>query len=129
MGLHMNGPDLYYALSNDGRRFTPQQKLFSHRDASDRYIVAVGFVTKENKLLGVLYGAGAKGSLDQNRIFARWLQKPVFITKADGSKIEATESFGPDRAAIHSSKPIAGMLQSPIRIPVTLTPGRAYQLK
>jgi hypothetical protein len=138
MGLHMNGPELYYALSRDGLNFSSQRKLFSHRDDTDRYIVAIGFVTKANKLLGVLYGAGAKGSLDENRIFARWLQKRVVISRNDGSKLEATESLGPDRAVIRSTTPFIGSIElfdedgatsrgtSP---PAEFKPGRSYELK
>jgi hypothetical protein len=130
MGLHHNGPDLFYALSNDGLHFQPPRKLFAHRDEADRYIVAIGFVTRGNKLLGVLYGAGAKPSLDQNRIFARWLQPHVVVTKKNGEKLEATESLGPDRAAIRSSEPISGTLQVATEtLSVELKPGRSYQLK
>jgi hypothetical protein len=130
MGLHLNGPDLFYALSKDGLHFQPPQKLLDHRDEADRYIVAVGFVTSGNKLLGVLYGAGAKGSLDANRIFARWLQPRVVVTKKNGEKIEATESLGPDRAVIRSSEPISGSLQlSTTTVAAELKPGRSYQLK
>ena len=80
MGLHFNDDSLRYSLSNDGVSFSSEQDLFGNLSAQDLYIVAVGFVTKSDRLLGVLYGAGAVASLDQNQIFARWLQKKDGIT-------------------------------------------------
>ena len=72
---------LFFSASpNDGVTFNPQHVLFQNVSAQDRYIVALGFVTKGTQLLGALYGAGPVESLDQNQIFARWLQKKVLIT-------------------------------------------------
>ena len=69
-------------------------------------MVAVGFVTKgssaftpPSEVLGVLYGAGAVASLDQNRIFARWLQKRCVIN-IEGQNYEAHAAFGPDSQLI-----------------------------
>ena len=59
MGLHFNDDSLRYSLSNDGVSFSSEQDLFGNLSAQDLYIVAVGFVTKSDRLLGVLYGAGA----------------------------------------------------------------------
>jgi hypothetical protein len=111
------------------------QKLLTHEGDQDRYIVAVGFVTSDQKnLLGVLYGAGAVGSLDANRIFARWLQKRVVM---DG-KIEPAEAIGPDRAVIKTNDSLKGSLElfdddGNTRIAVAnrveLRPGHAYQLE
>lgn len=46
-----------------------------------RYIVSVGLVVSEDgaRLLGALYGAGTASTLDQNRIFAAWLQRQVLF--------------------------------------------------
>ena len=86
MGIHANGPELYQSLSRDGMRFGTSHTLLRHLDDADRHIVAIGWVTeggqdeRGRRVLGVLYGAGAVKSLDQNRIFARWLQKRVMFT-------------------------------------------------
>ena len=86
MGIHANGPELYQSLSRDGMRFETSHTLLRHLDDADRHIVAIGWVTegaqdeRGRRVLGVLYGAGAVKSLDQNRIFARWLQKRVMFT-------------------------------------------------
>lgn len=98
MGLHMNTDRLWYSLSNDGRIFkTPPESLLSSLGDADRYIVAVGFVTRGNCLLGLLYGAGADPGLAQNRIFARWLQKKAVFIDSAGTRHEAIGAYGPDR--------------------------------
>lgn len=48
-------------------------------------------------MLGALYGASAVESLDQNRIFARWLQKMVVITDSSGKQYLPQGASGPDR--------------------------------
>jgi hypothetical protein len=59
-------------------------------------------------VLGLLYGAGAKPSLDANRIFARWLQKKLILTTADGKKIEPTAALGPDRQVTETDRDLSG---------------------
>ena len=86
-----------YSLSNDGRNFPPEQTLFKNISAQDLYIVALGFVMKGNQLLGALYGASAVETLDQNQIFARWLQKKLIIKDDSGSTHQPTGGYGPDR--------------------------------
>ncbi len=100
MGLHMNREGLWYSLSSDGEIFAPEQPLLTHAGPEDRYIVALGWVTDANRLLGVLYGAGAVPELNRNRIFARWLQKRVVFTSKDGAVCEASGAVGPDRQII-----------------------------
>ena len=100
MGLHMNTDTLWYSLSADGMHFEPEQVLAKNLGPADRYIVAIGWVTNGNRLLGVLYGAGAKPSLDRNRIFVRWLQKKVVFTDGSGKRHEPAGSLGPDRQVI-----------------------------
>ncbi len=97
MGVHFNGELVRYSLSSDGVSFAPEQILFPHLSAQDRYMVAVDFVTQGDKLLGVLYGASAVASLDQNQIFARWLQKKVVLVDSSGNQIPVQGSYGPDR--------------------------------
>jgi hypothetical protein len=102
MGLHMNTDHLSYSVSSDPLHFPPAKTLFDHLDATDRYMVAIGFVCQGGQelpgrhVLGVLYGAGASPNLAENRIFARWLQKRI-VLKAAGKTYEPTHSFGPDR--------------------------------
>ncbi len=101
MGLHLNREGLWYSMSPDGDAFEPEQPLLTHAGPEDRYIVALGWVTDGNRLLGVLYGAGAVPELNRNRIFARWLQKRVVFTSDDGTVCEPTSAVGPNRQLIH----------------------------
>jgi len=57
----------------------------------------VGFVTKSNQVLGALYGASAVPTLDQNEIFARWLQKKLLLTDSAGKSHSPQGGYGPDR--------------------------------
>lgn len=108
MGLHRNHEQIWFSLSPDGMNFAPMQSLLTNASPADRYIVAVGWVTRGEqekpgrRLLGVLYGAGAKPSLDQNRIFARWLQPRVVIRTAEGRRYSGTLARGPDRQLIQT---------------------------
>lgn len=104
MGLHMNREGLWYSMSPDGDTFAPEQPLLTHAGPEDRYIVALGWVTDGNRLLGVLYGAGAVPELNRNRIFARWLQKKVVFTSDDGTVCEPTGAVGPNRQIIPISE-------------------------
>jgi putative Ig domain-containing protein len=88
---------IFYGLSNDGANFPPVQTLFSNISQQDFYIVAVGFVTKSNQVLGALYGASAVPTLDQNEIFARWLQKKLLLTDSAGKSYSPQGGYGPDR--------------------------------
>lgn len=105
MGMHSNSNQLFYALSRDGMTFDPAHDLMASRDAADRYMVAIGWVTsgsqemKSRRLLGFLYGAGAKATLDANRIFACWLQKKVSFSDANG-EIAGSCALGPDAQLI-----------------------------
>ena len=110
MGLHMNGGQTWFSLSPDGMNFAPMQPLFTHASPVERYIVAVGWVTRGEQaqggrqLLGVLYGSGAVTTLDQNRIFARWLQPRIVIRTADGTRLTGTYARGPARQLIPLEK-------------------------
>lgn len=96
MAAHMNGDTLWYALSRDGMSFAPRHVLTRCRSEADRYMVAVGWVTDGERLYGFLYGAGATPHLNENRIFAKWLQKRVEVTLEDGSVPETLGAVGPD---------------------------------
>lgn len=139
MGLHANRDGLWYALSRDGMQFGPERELGKNLGDSDRYIVALGWVTRGERLLGFLYGAGASPELNRNRIFARWLQKKVVFTDASGKRYEPAGALGPDRQVIRleSKGSIEGRLEvlgedgrTPVGPPVaaTLTPGGVYLL-
>jgi hypothetical protein len=115
MGLHLNGPAVHFAVSRDGAKFPPPRVLFGHLDDADKYMVAVGWVTdgdqeaEGRRVLGVLYGAGAVGSLDQNRIFARWLQKRVVVETETGT-VEVDRAVGPDGQRAAWSEKVVGRI-------------------
>ena len=138
MGLHLNTDRVWFSLSNDGVNFSPEQTLFTPTSAQDLYIVALGFVTKGNRVLGALYGASAVTTLDQNRIFARWLQKKVVIADPSSVTHVAQGGFGPDRQWFQV--PPAGSLEGTMTITaedgftplgsgaVSVKAGKAYRL-
>jgi hypothetical protein len=101
LGFHQNGPNLFYSLSTNAVRFSRELSLFAHRTIEDQYIVSMGFVIASDKtgtqrVLGVLYGAGAAPSLDANRIFARWLQLKVVFVPDEGLRCYPFAARGPD---------------------------------
>lgn len=108
MVLHRNGNELRYAVGTSPANFTPSKNLLTNQNAADRYIVAAGWVTKNNRLYGVLYGAGAVPTLDRNAINAKWLQKKV-IFETDLSKEQlggTAKAYGPNRLQISMNKAI-----------------------
>ena len=140
MGLVGADPkqSIFFSLSNDGITFDAQRLLFRNLSAQDLYIVAVGFVTRGNQVLGALYGAGAVESLDQNRIFARWLQKRVVLTDSSGVQYFPQGSYGSDRQLFQA--PASGLLEGTMVVYaedgitplgsslVALTAGKSYSL-
>jgi hypothetical protein len=100
MGLHANHDRLWYALSPNGMKFGPERELGASLGAEDKYIVAVGWVVREECLLGFLYGAGAVPELNRNRIFARWLQKNMVFIDTAGKQLPVAGALGPDRQII-----------------------------
>jgi hypothetical protein len=94
---------LWQTVSTDGATFPASQALLTHLGAADAYIVALGWVVRGpeespgRKLLGVLYGAGPVRGLNENSIFARWLQKRVVFVANDGIRIAGTKALGSDR--------------------------------
>ena len=138
MGLHVNGDRLLFSLSQDGMKFPAARVLCKSVEDADRYMVAVGWVTSgQDRVLGLLYGAGSTPSLDANRIFARWLQKKAMLHSA-GKAIEPQGALGPDRQVFVARAP----LQTKIDLlgedgrtliarsagEIELRPGRAYQI-
>ncbi len=112
MALHKKGDvgltakdceKLWYSLSNDGKVFGKELRIPGARGEEDRFIFAVGFVTRSDRILGVLYGAGASERCERNSIFGYWLQKRVLLTadrdysRGNGTEVEAEGALGPDR--------------------------------
>jgi len=139
MGLHMNGDKLWYSLSNDGRQFRQCQELARNMGDKDRYMVAIGWVVRGNRLLGYLYGASPVPSLDRNRIYGRWLQKKVVFVADDGTRYEPSGALGPDRQIIPVPKSGAinghfevyaedGTTRVAESLPGTLVAGAVYML-
>lgn len=140
MGIHMNGDKLWYSLSQDGMKFAAPKELAKNLGDADRYIVAIGWVTKDNSVLGYLYGAGAVSDLNRNRIFGRWLQKKAVFVADDGTRYEPAGALGPDRQIIKvpSGKEIKGHFMicdedgSTVladNIGATIIPGAPYTLE
>ncbi|MBN1593989.1 MAG: hypothetical protein JW941_12165 [Candidatus Coatesbacteria bacterium] len=100
MGLHMNTQRLWYSLSLDGMHFQPARELAANLGDADKYIVAIGWVVHDERVLGFIYGAGEVPELNRNRLFARWLQKKVVLIAEDGTRYEGTAALGPDRQII-----------------------------
>jgi hypothetical protein len=100
MLLHHNGDSLAQSASTDSAHFPDPRTLFTALGNQDRYMVACGLVAHGDSAYGVLYGSGAMKSLDQNRIFARWLQKRVVFRTAKGDIAVKGRSLGPDRLLV-----------------------------
>ncbi len=116
MALHHNGDHLTYLLGRDGMHFGVARTVCKNLDDADRYMVAIGWVTAGEqekpgrRLLGCLYGAGAKGSLDQNRIFATWLQKKALIVSGEKA-YGPIGALGPDRQVFQLDAPMTGSIR------------------
>jgi hypothetical protein len=138
MGLHGNTDRLWWTSSADGLHFGPERELARALGERDRYIVAIGWVVRDGRVLGFLYGAGAVGSLDRNRIFARWLQKKVAFTEASGRAVEVVGGLGPDRQVLRIG--VGQRIRGKLRVcgenggdlgamDVELTAGEMYRLR
>lgn len=76
---------------------------FQNYGADDAYAATCTTVQDGQRILGILYGACAKPSVDENRIFARWLQKKVVFSGA--SRWDQQTEFGPDIARLAMTPP------------------------
>jgi hypothetical protein len=152
MALHKKGDvtgaddndKLWFSLSADGKTFGPEQRMPGAREEMDRYIFSVGFLARKDRILGVLYGAGASERCERNQIFAYWLQKRVVLTsrreytRGNGLQFEAASALGPDRQwfKLPHGIPFEGTItvyaeDGVTKLgtqPVTLQPGVAYRL-
>jgi len=145
-GLGVKDADkLWYSLSNNGKTFGPEHRLPGAREEMDRYIFAVGFLTRKDRVLGVLYGAGPSVQCARNQIFGYWLQKRVQISAkldynvGNGAEYEAQGALGPDRQWI--KLPLGEAFDGKLSVfsedgvtllwstPVKLAPGGVYRLK
>ena len=119
MGLHENGTRLWQTVSSNGLAFPAARTLLTNLEAADSYIVALGWVVRGpqespgRKLLGVLYGAGPVSALNQNSLYARWLQKRVVFVANDGTGYPGTKALGPDRQllAVPDAGPVTGRFE------------------
>jgi hypothetical protein len=119
MGLHENGTRLWQTVSSNGVAFPAARTLLTNLEAADAYIVALGWVVRGQqessgrKLLGVLYGAGPVSALNQNSLYARWLQKRVVFVADDGTRFPGTKALGPDRQllAVPDAGPVTGRFE------------------
>ena len=112
MGLHANGDRLWYALSQDGMKFGPERELAANLGTEDKYVVAIGWVIRDQHLLGFLYGAGQVPELNRNRIFGRWLQKKLVFTNTAGNPLRVVGALGPDRQIVQvKDDPVEAKLQ------------------
>ena len=102
---HLNGNHVWYSTGTSIAAPSPSSVLFSNNGSADTYITSPCFVTDATRLYGSLYGAGAPSSLNQNRIFATWLQKKVVFTATSGTTIgtSGNQSYGPDRQQVATS--------------------------
>jgi hypothetical protein len=104
VGLSQKDVDkTFFSLSNDGHNFGKESLMVPARCEMDRNIFAVGLVTRKDRILGVLYGAGPSIRSNRNQIFGYWLQKRVLLTAnraGRGAEYEAEAAFGPDRQLI-----------------------------
>jgi hypothetical protein len=91
-------------------------------------------------LLGVLYGAGPVSALNQNSIYARWLQKRIVFVANDGTRNPGTKALGPERQllAFSSAGSVAGRFEVYAEDGATLlgtsatqtvSSGQSYRLK
>ncbi|TWF39220.1 hypothetical protein FHW36_106452 [Chitinophaga polysaccharea] len=103
MAMHINSNQLRYSIGTSPVNFAASQQLTTNLGSADQYITAAGFVMKDNRLYGVLYGAGPVSTLDHNAIHAKWLQKKVlFISDGTGAQWGDIErAYGPDRIRLY----------------------------
>ncbi|MFT3950306.1 MAG: hypothetical protein QM763_25290 [Agriterribacter sp.] len=107
MLMHLNSGFLNYSIGSDLSSFSASTLLTENENENDRYITSGGWIAKNNRLYGVLYGASAVSTLDRNAVYAKWLQKKV-VFKADDTNdiISQSKAYGPDNQVIEISKQV-----------------------
>ncbi len=110
---------LFYSLSTNGREFDEEQFMVGAREQLDRNIFAVGFAANDERIFGVLYGAGPSHRSNRNQIFAHWLQKRVVLT-ADASgrfaEYEVESALGPDRQLFKLPPVLPPLANEPVSV-------------
>jgi len=74
---HFNTQHIFQTLSTSKSSLGTPAVLLSNFGIEDKYIVNACLVQDNNKVQGILYGAGPVATCDQNSIYARWLQKKI----------------------------------------------------
>lgn len=99
MCLQNNTSSLRYSIGTNPTSFSASQLLLTNLNSADQYITSAGWVANNNRLYGVLYGAGPSSTLTQNAIHAKWLQKKVIFISNDGKVRwgDIERAYGPDR--------------------------------
>ena len=122
LALHANGQQTFVSVTSEGAtgaaaaarppsKWPPTRILFEHSGEADYYIVSCGLVVDEaSKVLkGALYGAGAVPQLDNNRIFATWLQRRAIFRSADNATAwglgDAARAQGVDAVQLATNAP------------------------
>jgi hypothetical protein len=98
---HNNTQYVWATVSTSISSPGPLTQTFTNQGSADQYIVAAGLVQDGSRIYGILYGAGAAPTLDQNRIFARWLQKKVVFQNNYVRWGDVETGFGPDNLRLY----------------------------
>jgi len=98
MGSHFNTDKVWISISQSLSSFPDSRELFKTMGEYDRYITSLGFVADDSRLYGALYGASKVPTLDQNSIYAIWLQKQVLFKNSEivWGLGNASRAYGPD---------------------------------
>ena len=99
-GYHNNGQSIYYSLNTGIASPATPAVLFNKTGSADNYMTSVGFVTDGTRLYGALYGGCAVSTIDQNRIFASWLQRKTTFSNA-ATFLGSNQSNGPDTLFVY----------------------------
>jgi hypothetical protein len=105
--------------SQNGHTFGETRSMVASREELDRNIFAVGFVSRKDRILGVLYGAGPSFRSNRNQIFGYWLQKRILLTADRSGKFaeyEARVALGPDRQLIKLPPLLPPLSNGPINV-------------
>ncbi|MCU0398597.1 MAG: hypothetical protein MUC73_10895 [Cyclobacteriaceae bacterium] len=106
MLLHQNTNQIGYSIGTSLTSFSNPQTLFYSQNLNDQYITSGSFVTSNNRIYGILYGASSVASLDKNAIYAKWLQKKVIFKNESVHWGEPAKALGPNRIILSTSTQI-----------------------
>jgi len=118
MGLHENATRLWQTVSTNGLAFPAARPLLTNLTAADSFIVALGWVTRVPRNRQPQAARGSLrcrpvSALNQNSLYARWLQKRVVFAANDGTRFVGTKAIGPERQllAFPTSGPVTGRFE------------------